>query len=164
MVHTILDLWSKRFLIASVDKQACSAEDLLRAAAMQPFDLIICDHLFNADYSKSKRLSVESTQDAADQCCLFGGTTSPGIAQILRNTLIPNILPSRKAMDRFWGVEALTQLCRHPTTLHDTNADAALRSQDRGTTKSRSHLVAQTTEAVNCCPSWKLMLCSSECL
>jgi hypothetical protein len=34
-----------------------------------------------------------------------------------------------EAMDRFWG-SALTQR-RHPTTLQDTSADAALGSQDR---------------------------------
>lgn len=37
MVHTILDLWSKRFPNCTVSiSMACSAEDLLRAAAMQP--------------------------------------------------------------------------------------------------------------------------------
>jgi hypothetical protein len=90
---------------------ACSAEDLLRAAAVQPFDLIICDHLFNADYSKSKRLSVEThSRQAAGQCCLFGGTTSQGIAQVPPEYFDTERFTVEEAMDRFWGVEALTQL------------------------------------------------------
>jgi hypothetical protein len=41
--------------------------------------MIICDHLFNADYSKSKRLSVgRGAQDTWPANVVFGGTTSQG--------------------------------------------------------------------------------------
>jgi CheY-like chemotaxis protein len=117
MVHTILDLWSKRFPNCPVSiSTACSAEDLLRAAAMQPFDLIICDHLFNADYSKIHQLSVKELKTHHRPNVVFGGTTtSPGA---LRKIALEYFDTERFTVEEgdgsLLGVEALTQLAEAP--------------------------------------------------
>jgi CheY-like chemotaxis protein len=117
MVHTILDLWSKRFPNCPVSiSTACSAEDLLRAAAMQPFDLIICDHLFNADYSKVKQLSVdELTADGRPNVVFGGTTTSPGALRTIASEYFDTEHFTVEEGDgSLLGVEALTQLAEAP--------------------------------------------------
>jgi hypothetical protein len=117
MVHTILDLWSKRFPNCPVSiSTACSAEDLLRAAAMQPFDLIICDHLFNADYSKVKRLSDEEIKTLRRPNVVFGGTTpSPGaLRKIASEYFATERFTVEEGDGALLGVKALTQLAEAP--------------------------------------------------
>jgi signal transduction histidine kinase len=117
MVHTILDLWSKRFPSCPVSiSTACSAEDLLRAAAMQPFDLIICDHLFNADYSKIQRLSAEELKTKCRPNVVFGGTTtSPGaLRKIASEYFDTERFTVEEGDGALLGVEALTQLAEAP--------------------------------------------------
>jgi CheY-like chemotaxis protein len=117
MVHTILNLWSKRFPNCPVSiSTACSAEDLLRAAATQPFDLIICDHLFNHDYSKVKRLSVEELKTHGRPHVTFSGTTtSPGaLRQIASEYFDSERFTVEEGDGMLLGVEALTQLAEAP--------------------------------------------------
>jgi CheY-like chemotaxis protein len=117
MVHTILDLWSKRFPNCPVSiSTACSAEDLLRAAAMQPFDLIICDHLFNADYSTFNQLSVEELRTHGRPNVVFGGTTtSPGaLRKIASEYFDTERFTVEEGDGSLLGVEALTQLAEAP--------------------------------------------------
>ena len=57
MVHTIGKLWTKHFPDCPVSvSTACTAEDALRAARLEAFDLIICDHHFNHDDSNLKKI------------------------------------------------------------------------------------------------------------
>jgi signal transduction histidine kinase len=117
MVHTILNLWSKRFPNCPVSiSTACSAEDLLRAAAMQPFDLIICDHLFNHDESKLKRLSTEELKTHGRPHVAFGGkTTSPGaLRQVASEYFDSERFTVEEGDGSLLGVEALTQLAETP--------------------------------------------------
>ncbi len=61
MVHSITNLWSERFPDCPVSiSTACSAEDVLRAASSQPFDLIISDHSFNVYESKLNAITTNS--------------------------------------------------------------------------------------------------------
>jgi signal transduction histidine kinase/CheY-like chemotaxis protein len=117
MVHTILNLWSKRFPSCPVSiTTACSAEDLLRATATQPFDLIICDHLFNHDASKLKRLSVEELQTHGRPQVAFGGkTTSPSALRKIASEYFDSERFTVKEGDgSLLGVEAITQLAEAP--------------------------------------------------
>lgn len=58
MVHTITSI----FHACPVSiKTACTAEDLLRCLAAEPFDLVISDHLFNLDSSQVTALPVNAS-------------------------------------------------------------------------------------------------------
>jgi uncharacterized membrane protein YgcG len=83
---------------------------------MQPFDLIICDHLFNADYSKIKQLSVEELKTDGRPTVVFGGTTtSPGALRALASEYFDTERFTVEEGDgSLLGVEALTQLAEAP--------------------------------------------------
>mmetsp|Transcript_7643 Transcript_7643/g.13463 ORF Transcript_7643/g.13463 Transcript_7643/m.13463 type:complete len:1267 (+) Transcript_7643:118-3918(+) len=53
MVHAIEKLWTVNFPNCPLQiSTACSAEDVLRAVELEPFDLVICDHHFMLEKSK----------------------------------------------------------------------------------------------------------------
>jgi signal transduction histidine kinase len=77
MVHTIGDIWGTHFPDCPVAiSTACSAEDLLRAAASQPFDLIICDHMFRLDLSQIRPLAPEELATSGRPSVVYGDETS----------------------------------------------------------------------------------------
>jgi hypothetical protein len=83
---------------------------------MQPFDLIICDHLFNTDDSKLKRLSAEELKAHGRPNVVFGGTTtSPGALRTLASEYFDSERFTVEEGDgSLLGVEALTQLAEAP--------------------------------------------------
>lgn len=60
-----MKLWTKNFPNCAVAiKTACTAEDVLRAAKCESYDLIICDHHFNHDISNLKRIAPSGSKEA----------------------------------------------------------------------------------------------------
>jgi len=70
MLHLIGKVWGSCFPDCPVSiYTACTAEDMLRAARSQPFDLIICDHLFNPIESEVRQISP---QELVEEDRVFG--------------------------------------------------------------------------------------------
>ncbi|CAB9499765.1 histidine kinase PdhS [Seminavis robusta] len=68
VVHTIGKVWGNNFPNCEVSvKTACTAEDMMRAAQAEPFDLIISDHRFNHHVANS----VKSVREGKRPCVRF---------------------------------------------------------------------------------------------
>ena len=84
MVHAIMKLWTKNFPDCPVSiRTACTAEDVLRTAQSEAYDLIICDHHFNHDDSKLKRIvpGCSAVADHRPTLRCDGRKTSPEAAR-----------------------------------------------------------------------------------
>lgn len=86
MVHAISTIWRTQFPSCPVSVcTACTAEDVIRAARSEPFDLIFCDHIFDHDQSKLLSLSSEEIATKGRPCAIFNGKGSS--QEISRNVI-----------------------------------------------------------------------------
>lgn len=76
VVHTIGSIWKKKYPQCPVSiSTACTAEDVIRAARSQPYDMIFCDHLFDFDPSKITKLTPEEVAAKKRPAIVFNDET-----------------------------------------------------------------------------------------
>jgi len=77
LVHMIGTIWRKNYPHCPVSvSTACTAEDMIRAARSQPFDIIFCDHLFGYDPSQISKMTTEETSANGRPSVVFNSDES----------------------------------------------------------------------------------------
>lgn len=79
---------------------ACSAEDMIRAVRENPYDMIICDHLFHHDASTLQRIEKATNDEGCHQ--------PPGRPSVFLNAMVHSRKDMRDILSTYFSDERFT--------------------------------------------------------